>query len=100
VRSPIPQTVLGVAHYRAARYQEALKTLKQAEKSSQSAFVELAFLAMTQARLGQREEAKSTLARLREVMKKPDWANNKDAQVFIAEAVELIEGKPPAPIKI
>jgi hypothetical protein len=53
---------------------------------------DLAFLAMTRHRLGQRAEAKATLARLREVMKQPRWAKEASAVGFLREAEGLIEG--------
>jgi hypothetical protein len=43
------------------------------------------------ARLGQKDEARTTLARLRELVKAPEWASNEDAQAFLREAGELIE---------
>jgi hypothetical protein len=41
-------------------------------------------------RLGLSEKARETLARLRAVMKDPEWADNPEAQAFLREA-ETIE---------
>ena len=78
---------LGVAQYRLGQYAEALKTLRRSEGPTA-----LAFLAMTLHRLGQKDDARSTLARLRELVKAPEWAGNEEAQGFLREAVGVIEG--------
>jgi hypothetical protein len=52
----------------------------------------LAFLAMTLHQLGKKDEARATLARLREVMKQPRWKHYAKSTDFL-EAEELIEGK-------
>jgi WD40 repeat protein len=92
------KTTLGVAQYRTGRYAEALATLMQSERLNAtkdgSAPADLAFLAMAQHQLGKKDEAKATLARLRELMKQQRWANVAEAQGFLREAEELIEGKP------
>jgi hypothetical protein len=90
---------LGVARYRLGkfqkeRYPEAQATLTQCEPSHPTT---LAFLAMTQQLLGEKEQARATLARLREIIKKPEWASNAEAEAFRREAAELIEGKPAQP---
>ena len=88
---------LGVAQYRTRRYAEALATLMQSEKLNAtkdgSHPADLAFLAMAQHQLGKKDDAETTLGRLREVMKQPAWANYAEAQGFLREAEELIEGK-------
>jgi hypothetical protein len=56
---------------------------------------DLAFLAMAQQRLGQQEQARATLARLRQALNQPQWAQNIEAQGFRREAATLIEGKTP-----
>src|SRR5262249_37778682 len=92
---------LGVAQYRTGRYADVLATLTQAEKLNdakgglQSA--DLAFLAMAQHQLGKKDDAQATLGRLRELVKLPRWSIAAEAQSFLREAEELIEGKPPAP---
>ncbi len=49
---------------------------------------------MTHHQLGHKDQAAATLARLREVMKKPEWATNEEAKDFLKEAETLIESKP------
>jgi tetratricopeptide (TPR) repeat protein len=56
---------------------------------------DLAFLAMAQHQLGHQEQARTTLARLREALKQPQWAKDAEAQSFLREAATLIDGKPP-----
>ena len=88
---------LGIAHYRLADYAKALQTLTQSEKliatNEGSHPADLAFLAMAQDKLRKNDEAQATLGRLREVMKQPRWAKDAEAQDFLREAEELIEGK-------
>ena len=50
---------------------------------------------MTQHQLGKKDEAKATLARLREIMKQPAWLKNAEAQGFLGEAETLINGGQP-----
>jgi hypothetical protein len=50
----------------------------------------LAFLALARHQLGQREQARADLSRLRELVKKPEQARNEDARAFLPE-VEAIE---------
>jgi tetratricopeptide (TPR) repeat protein len=90
------QNTLGITQYRAGKYEEARETLKKAESVNTGTPANLAFLAMAQHRIDKHEEAKATLARLREVMKQEPWANDAEAQGFLREAEELIEGKPAA----
>jgi hypothetical protein len=52
---------------------------------------------MAQHQLGEKEQARATLARLRALMKMPVWATNAEAEGFLREAAELIEGKPVQP---
>jgi hypothetical protein len=96
---------LTVAQYRVGRYADALATLTKVEKlnaakeeklnaAKEGPFpINLAFLAMTQHKLGKKDEAKATLGRLREIMKQPHWVNDSEATGFLREAEELIEGK-------
>jgi WD40 repeat protein/tRNA A-37 threonylcarbamoyl transferase component Bud32 len=85
---------LGVAQYRAARYEEAAATLTQSDKLNAAANkgslpADLAFLAMAQHQLGRNEEAQATLGRLREAMKNPKWAQGEENQGFLREAEAL-----------
>jgi hypothetical protein len=62
---------------------------------------DVAFLAMTHFKLGQREKAQALLGELRQLMKQrqalveklPPWSGNAEAQGFLREAEELITGK-------
>jgi TolA-binding protein len=88
---------LGVAQYRIGRYTDALATLTQCEKLNAtkegSLPSDLAFLAMSQHQIGKKDEAKTTLERLRKVMKQPSWSQDAVSASFLREAEELIEGK-------
>ena len=64
---------LGAALYRAGRYQEAIETLGAADRLDRGSPAVLAFLAMAHHRLGQREQARAVLARLREILDQPRW---------------------------
>jgi serine/threonine protein kinase len=92
---------LGVAQYRVGDYAKALETLDQSEKLNATrdgaAPCDLAFLAMAHRQLGHKEQARATLARLRDVMKQPLWRGDPEAPGFLREAEELVEGKPGAP---
>ncbi len=112
-------TTLGAAQYRGGHYPAALETLTRSQSlflnSPQAGIMadvggvlmspwllpvihlhadgqptNLAFLAMTRHQLGQKAEAKATLARLRAVMADPKWAKDADAQGFLSEAESLI----------
>jgi WD40 repeat protein/serine/threonine protein kinase len=88
---------LGVAHYRVGDYAKALETLQRSEQlnAADGPFPkDLAFLAMAHQQLGHKDQAQATLARLREMMKEPHSANDPEAQGFLREAEELIDGKP------
>jgi hypothetical protein len=86
---------LGVAYYRVGKYQEAIATLGRCDKlRKESVPHDLAFLAMAQQQLGQKEQARATLERLRQVMKKWQWTNNVDAQAFLREAEDVLKTKP------
>ena len=87
---------LGVALYRAGRYQTALETLTRSEKLNTAKFeapqpADLAFLAMAQHRLGKRDAARQMLERLRQVAKEPRWANDAETNAFLHEAEKLLQ---------
>jgi WD40 repeat protein len=84
-------TTLGVARYRVGDYENAIQSLTQSSPHP----TELAFLAMAQHQLDKKDEAKATLARLREIMNHPNWANYPDAQGFLREAETLRNGGQP-----
>ena len=86
---------LGIAHYRVGEYQKCLNTLERCNKvRNQSMPEDLAFLAMAQHQLGQKERAQATFLRLCEAMKQPRWAEDAEAQGFLREAEELLKTKP------
>jgi hypothetical protein len=85
---------LGVAQYRTGNYREAVDTLTQADRRQASSGggpnpFELAFLALAHHRLGQTEQARTALGRVREAMKNPNWASDRDAQACLREAEEI-----------
>jgi eukaryotic-like serine/threonine-protein kinase len=91
-------TTRGMAYYRLAKYDEALKSLEQSDKLNSvekggSVPADLAFLAMARHQLGQKEEAKKTFNRLREMMTKPEWANDSEAQALLREAAGYFGGQ-------
>jgi hypothetical protein len=91
-------TTLGIAQYRARRYQEALETLTRSEKFNSkdqkgSQPGDLAFLAMAQQRLGKNAEARATLVRLSQAMKDPAVAGNQEYEAFQREAEALLQEK-------
>jgi len=88
---------LGVAQYRVGSYEDALKTLTKTDKIrtdvNQPRSEDVAFIAMTLQKLGRAEEAKAALERLRALLKDEQFAKNKVAQGFLAEAEKLITGE-------
>jgi WD40 repeat protein/cell division protein FtsL len=87
------RTTLGVAQYRVGRLQDALATLTRPELSKQDLPAELAFLAMTQYRLDQKEQARATLSRLRQVFQEPRWSEDAEMHGFVREAEALIQSR-------
>lgn len=81
---------LGAAYYRTGRFPEALKMLTPSPLSDAPGAPQLAFLAMTQYRLGAKEAARSTLDRLRAL----PAAIEGIARTLRAEAEALIAGAP------
>jgi WD40 repeat protein/serine/threonine protein kinase len=84
-------TTLGMAYYRLANYEDALKALDQARQldsasNAAPAPAELAFRAMSEHQLGKKEEAMKTFERLRSLADTPQWAKNPEAQAFFREA--------------
>jgi hypothetical protein len=82
---------LGVAQYRCGLLAEALATFTRINALSEEEQPRaLAFLALAQHRLGLSDQARTTLGRLREVMKNPQLSGDPEAQGFLREA-ETIE---------
>jgi hypothetical protein len=89
---------LGMARYRTGQYEKAQATLFRSNQHNRNrAPANLAFLAMTQRRLNQVGAARATLARLREVMKGPNTANDAENQEFLREAESVILNSPELP---
>jgi tetratricopeptide (TPR) repeat protein len=91
------RTTLGMAQYRAEKFQEAADTLTRADQLNQGVPANLAFLAMAQHQLGRDGEARDTLARLREILKRPEWVNDATSQALLSEAEERPKTKAPEP---
>jgi hypothetical protein len=81
------RTSLGAAQYRTGHDREALATLTQAGALPPGG---LAFLAMAQNRLGQRQQAEATLARLRQALAAPDCGNGQEAAALCREVEALL----------
>jgi WD40 repeat protein/serine/threonine protein kinase len=86
---------LGIAQYRLGRFHkerflDALATLAKCDDNQPAT---LAFLAMTQHQLGQRDQAGATLGSLRQLMKDPRFTADAEALDFLREAATLIEVK-------
>jgi WD40 repeat protein len=95
---------LGVALYRAGQYDRAWETLTRSEKLNTGGSplhqpADLAFLAMTAHRLGKPEQARDYLKRLRETMRRRQFAGQGPAQdearEFLREAEGLLTVGPP-----
>jgi WD40 repeat protein/tRNA A-37 threonylcarbamoyl transferase component Bud32 len=93
------QTTLGMAQYRLGKYPEALATLTHADELNRVAQggpvpADLALLAMTRNRMGDKDRAQASLDELRETAKKPNWARNTEAQDLLKEAEALLAEQP------
>ncbi len=85
--------------YRLGQYREALTTLTHAAELNEAERggptpADLAFLAMTRYQLGEKDQARALLDRLRETMQKPNWGRSEEAQDFLREAEALLRGQP------
>jgi hypothetical protein len=92
-------STLGAAQYRTGRNQEALSSNAEAASLSGAAVAgikpwEFAFQAMAHWQLGHTKEAEQALARSRDLMKIPRWAQNQDAKGCLKEAEALIDASP------
>ncbi len=91
----------GAARYRAGRYRKALADLdRPAVRDTVAADgplpARLAFRAMAQQQLEQKETARRTLAQLRDIMRAPPWSADAESKALLEEAVALI-GPPGVP---
>jgi tetratricopeptide (TPR) repeat protein len=90
-------TTLGMAQYRLAKYPDALATLTRADELNRAARgapvpANLALLAMTRFKLGERDQARASLESLRKVTREPVWTRNAEAQALLKEAEALVTG--------
>jgi WD40 repeat protein/serine/threonine protein kinase len=81
---------LGAALYRVGRYQEAVESLGRADRPDQGSPAALAFLAKAHHRLGQHEQARTVLARLRQLLNQPRWAKDSESLDLMYEAEAVI----------
>jgi tetratricopeptide (TPR) repeat protein len=82
-------TSVGIAHYRLTQYAEALKALAQAGQLYTAAGTtpaNLAFLAMTQQQLGNKDEAKKTFEHLRAMIRNSKEGDNPETRACLREA--------------
>jgi WD40 repeat protein/tRNA A-37 threonylcarbamoyl transferase component Bud32 len=97
-------STLGMAHYRAGHYYLAIKRLTQAAQLTETKFLDfppashdpyvlrgpypadLAFLAMAHYQVGDEEQARTALVRLRTLASRSPWASAKEAQALLREA--------------
>jgi hypothetical protein len=84
------QIGLGAALYRTGGYREAIETLEKAERLNKSSPAVLAFLAMSHYRLGQQEQARAALARLREALNRPHWVKDADSTLEIVQEAQAL----------
>jgi WD40 repeat protein len=87
---------LALAHYRNENYHDALATEEQARnyrKDPEPA--DLAIIAMSQQKLGRRDDAIASLDNLRHEMLKPSNAKDEEAQALLKETEELFLGSGP-----
>ncbi|MDH3598222.1 MAG: protein kinase [Candidatus Tectomicrobia bacterium] len=86
--------LLGVAQFRAGRFDEARQTLIQADRRysgpSGGAPTTLAFLAMSHYALGETVKAQQILARAQTLMQDPRWAGDADDQGIVNEAITFL----------
>jgi hypothetical protein len=80
---------LGAALYRVGRSREAIQTLGGADRAGEGSPAVLAFLAMAHHRLGQREQTRAAVARLREVLDQTRWTKDAEALGLGQEAEAL-----------
>jgi Flp pilus assembly protein TadD len=83
-------TTLGAAYYRAGHNRETVETLEKADRLDKDSPAALAFLAMAQHRLGQHDQARAVLVRLRMLFDQPHRAKDAEALDLMHEAEALI----------
>jgi tetratricopeptide (TPR) repeat protein len=95
-------TTLGMAQYRLGKYEEAVTTLTRADELNQAAHgvpvpADLIFLAMSRSQLRERDQARASVTRLREALRKPNWARGGEAQRLLKEAEAFLGGRASQP---
>jgi predicted oxidoreductase (fatty acid repression mutant protein) len=90
---------LGVALYRASEFKEALDTLTRSDainaKGEDGPLPgDIAFIAMSHWQLGHKDEARTSLATLRDLAAKERWKDDEETIRHLAEAEALIAEKP------
>jgi WD40 repeat protein len=98
---PAYLTTLVAAQFRAGKFAEVLATFPITERLHADDPLgqipsDWAFRAMAEHLLGQTDQARATLARLRELMKEPRWAHHQEATAFLGEAEALLQTPPSA----
>ena len=93
---------LGIAQYRVGQHADALDSLKRADtlfsaQSKGGVYYNLAFLAMTQHRLGRTDDARASLTRLRELLPRAAGADREEAEGFLREAEAVVRTRPGGP---
>ena len=93
---PVFLNTLGVARYRAGLYKEALADLNRSLVLNTPQYngpnpADMAFIAMAHQKLGETDDAKKTLERLRGVMSLDRWAFDSESADFLGEAGHLID---------
>jgi WD40 repeat protein/serine/threonine protein kinase len=88
---------VGAALYRTGRLRESRDTLIRSDKINCTLRAgrhpaDVAFLAMADFKLGRQKEARSLLAELRRLLKRPSWSRGAEAKGYVLEATNLIEG--------
>jgi WD40 repeat protein len=81
---------LGAALYRTGHYREAIEALAAADRNGKGSPAALAFQAMAHHRLGQQEQARAVLARLRQRQEQPPGTKDAEALDLMHEARALI----------
>ena len=84
----------GVLLYRLGRYEEALELLARSDahysqEQAGGSPHDVAFIAMAHRRLGHEEAARAALARLRVIMRHPEFSGEQEAEDFLAEVEAL-----------
>jgi WD40 repeat protein len=88
-------TTLGMAQYRLGRWQEALATAARADRLNAegqggSVPADLAVLALAHLRLGNEEQARAYLARLRQRLGDERWARDEEARDLLREVEQRL----------